>query len=177
MSFFTCVDCDGYRTRGKKTAVLGNSEGTLRLALAVKQMYTEDVTVILDSYVPPPGYADEIKQSGIEILYDAPASLLGDDALRSMELKSGRRVFCEAVLSSYGYRLNDTFLEKLKAAGRLRMDSSGQKYETNRHFESSVQGLYIIGPLAGSDQAIVAAGEGAIAAMDLNKRLIEVYSG
>ena len=51
------------------------------------------------------------------------------------------------------------------------------KYETNRHFESSVPGLYIVGPLAGNDQAIIAADEGAMAAIDLNKRLIEMYSG
>ncbi len=177
LSFFTCVDCDGYRTIGKKTAIVGSSEGTLRLALAVKQMYADNVTVVLDGYSPPPGYAEEMAQAGIEIIYDAPASLSGQEALSSMELKSGRRIPCEAVLSSYGYRLNDSFLEKLKAEGRLKMDPSGQKYETSRHFESSVRGLYIIGPLAGSDQAIVAAGEGAIAAMDLNKWLIEIYSG
>ncbi len=172
-SFFTCVDCDGYRIRGKKTAILGNSEATLRLALAVSQMYTKDVTVILDGYTPPPGYIDELNNEGIAAIFDGPASLLGDDVLRSMELKSGRRILCDAVLSNYGYRLNDSFLEGLS----LKKDSSGQKYETNRHFESSIPGLYIVGPLAGSDQAVIAAGEGAMAAIDLNKRLTELAFG
>ncbi|MDA8089349.1 MAG: NAD(P)/FAD-dependent oxidoreductase [Nitrospiraceae bacterium] len=170
-SFFTRVDCDGYRTRGKKTAILGDSESTLRLALAVKQMYTKDVAVVLDGYTPPPGYMEEMQQEGIEIIYDSPAVLHGDDTLRSMELKSGRRILCDAVLSNYGYKLNDSFLGGLG----LKKDPAG-KYQTNRHFESSLPGLYIVGHLAGSDQAIIAAGEGAMAAMDLNKRLIEMHS-
>ncbi len=70
--------------------------------------------------------------------------------------------------------MNDAFLEGLK--DRLKRDSTGLKYQTNRHFESSLPGLYIVGPLAGSDQAIIAAGEGAMAAMDINKKLIEMYS-
>jgi thioredoxin reductase len=37
-----------------------------------------------------------------------------------------------------------------------------------------VSGLYIVGPLnTGNDQVVIAAGEGAIAAIDLNKRLLE----
>ncbi|MDA8324955.1 MAG: hypothetical protein M0033_01925 [Nitrospiraceae bacterium] len=57
----------------------------------------------------------------------------------------------------------------------LKRNPSG-KYETNRHFESSLPGVYIVGPLAGNDQAIIAAGEGAEAAIDINKRLIELKS-
>ena len=173
LSFFTCVDCDGYKTRGRKTVILGNSEAALRLALAVKQMYTKDITIVLDGYTPPPGYADEMKHEGIEVFFDSPASLGGEDELRSLELKSGRHIPCEAVLSNYGYRLNDSFLEGMK--DRLKRDATGQKYQTNRHFESSLPGLYMAGPLAGSDQAIIAAGEGAIAALDINKKLIELY--
>lgn len=39
---------------------------------------------------------------------------------------------------------------------------------------SSMNGLYIVGPLnTGNDQVVIAAGEGAVAAIDINKRLFE----
>jgi thioredoxin reductase len=49
------------------------------------------------------------------------------------------------------------------------------KAQVNHHFESSVDGLYIVGPLnTGNDQAVIAAGHGATAAIDIKKRLLEI---
>jgi thioredoxin reductase len=48
------------------------------------------------------------------------------------------------------------------------------KYVTSSVYESSLAGLYIVGPLnTGHDQVVIAAGEGAVAALDINKRLQE----
>ena len=170
-SFFTCLDCDGYRMKGKKVLILGNSEGALRVALAVKQMYGNEVTIALDGYVPPPGYEEELKNEGLEMISGEPEELLGETGLEAVRFKNGRLAPCQAVLSTYGYTLNDSCLAGLD----LKRNPSG-KYETNRHFESSLPGLYLVGPLAGNDQAIIAAGEGAEAAIDINKRLVELYS-
>jgi thioredoxin reductase len=73
-------------------------------------------------------------------------------------------------MSSFGYTLNDRFLSGLN----LKRDAENVKYLTNRNYESSLSGLYVVGPLSGNDQAIIAAGEGAIAALDLKKRLLEM---
>ena len=51
-SFFTCLDCDGYRTTGKKLLVIGNSIHTVRLAFSMKEMFTKDITLILFLYDP-----------------------------------------------------------------------------------------------------------------------------
>jgi len=56
----------------------------------------------------------------------------------------------------------------------VKRDSENFKYITNRTYESSLSGLYIVGPLAGDYQVVVAAGEGAIAALDMKKRLLEM---
>ncbi len=37
-----------------------------------------------------------------------------------------------------------------------------------------MDGLYIVGPLTGNDQVVIAAGEGAIAAIEINKRLLQM---
>ena len=74
-------------------------------------------------------------------------------------------------MSDFGFKLNDGFLAGLP----LKKDSRNFKYVTNHNFESSLDGLYIVGPVnTGNDQAIIAAGEGAAAAIDINKRLLNI---
>ena len=46
-SFFTCVDCDGYKTIDKKIIVLGNTIESVRLSFAIHELYTREITLIL----------------------------------------------------------------------------------------------------------------------------------
>lgn len=140
--FFTCVDCDGYKATGKKLVVMSDSIKGADLALAVKEMFTPDIKLIINSPVPPE-YAEELRDEGIEIIYGNPVNLLGDGALEAVELESGARIPCEAVMSAYGYRLNDGFLSGLD----LKKDGRGFKYLVNAAYESYLSGLYIVGPL------------------------------
>jgi thioredoxin reductase (NADPH) len=170
VSFFTCIDCDGYRTTGKKLLIVGNSIHTVRLAFAMKEMYTEDITLILTSYRPPEDHIEELGDSDITLLHGEPKKLLGEKRLGALELEDGRLLECEAVMSDFGIRLNDKFLTGLK----LERDSRG-KYLVNRRYESTLKGLYIVGPLnTGPSQIVVAAGQGAVVAMDIKKRLLEM---
>jgi len=169
-SFFTCIDCDGYRCRGTKHVLIGKGEKVCRLALAMKQMFTEDVTLILLEGDIPPGYEEEIRARNIEVIAEEPVRLLGEERLEGVELKSGRIVPCETILSGLGYTLNDEYLSGLT----LKRNERG-KVLSNKHYESSLPGLYVMGPLTGSDQVVVAAGEGALAAMDINGKLFELY--
>jgi thioredoxin reductase (NADPH) len=170
-SFFTCIDCDGYLTTGKKLLLVGNHINTVRLAFAMKRMYTDDITLLLMAFEPPEDFREELREQGIPLVKGRPRRLLGAEALEALELQDGRRIECEAVMANFGFRLNDGFLSELP----LRRDAKGFKYETNRHYESSVDGLYVVGPLnAGPDQIVISAGEGATAAIDIKKRLLEL---
>jgi thioredoxin reductase (NADPH) len=169
--FYTCVDCDGYKTTGKKLVVVGNSINTVRLALAMKKMFTKDITLVLYFYDPPEDYREELRSEGIPLVKGRPARLVGAEAIEALKMKDGAIFPCEAVMSNFGFKLNDEFLAGLS----LKRDPQGFKYATNNHFESSLTGLYIVGPLnTGNDQVVIAAGEGAVAAIDINKRLMEV---
>lgn len=169
LSFFTCIDCDGYRMTGKKAVLIGNSIHTVRLALAVKEMYTDDITLLLIFYDPPEDYKEELENQGIALVKGKPTRLLGEKALEAVELKDGRRLPCEVVLADFGYKLNDGFLSELP----LERDAKGFKFVVSHRYESSVPGLYIVGPLnTGNDQIVIAAGEGAVAATDIKKRLL-----
>jgi thioredoxin reductase (NADPH) len=170
-SFFTCMDCDGYRTTGKKLAVIGNSIHTVRLAFAMKEMFTRDITLILVFYEPPEDYKEELRNEGILLVKGSPARIIGNEKMEAIEFRDGRRFECEVIMSDFGFKLNDEFLSELQ----LGKDSQGFRYVANHNYESSLNGLYIVGPLnTGNDQAIIAAGEGAVAAIDIKKRLINI---
>jgi thioredoxin reductase (NADPH) len=170
-SFFTCMDCDGYRTTGKQLVIIGNSIHTVRLAFAMKEMYTRDIALLLIFYEPPEDYKAELKNEGIILVKGRPKRILGDKEMKALELENGQRLDCEVIMSDFGFKLNDEFLSQLP----LDRDMNGFKYLTNTHWESSVRGLYIVGPLnTGTDQIMVAAGQGATAAIDVKKRLLDI---
>ena len=168
-SFFTCIDCDGYRTTGKKLVILGNSLKTVHLAFGMKEMFTQDITLVLYFHKPPETYIEALGEENIRLIIGRPARVLGDKKIEALEMHDGRLIECEVIMSNFGYKLNDSFLTGLG----LKRDRDNFKYITSRDYESSLSGLFILGPLTGNDQAIIAAGEGATAAIAINKRLLE----
>jgi thioredoxin reductase (NADPH) len=169
-SIFTCIDCDGYRTTGKKLIIVGNSLKTVHLALGIREMFTKDITLVLYTDQVPEAYKKEFKEAGMKLVIGRPVKVLGEEKLDSLEMRDGSRLPCEVMFTNFGYKLNDGFLVDLL----LKKDSDNFKYITSRSYESSLSGLYIVGPLTGDDQVVIAAGEGAIAAIDIKKRLLEM---
>jgi thioredoxin reductase (NADPH) len=169
--FYTCIDCDGYKTTSKKLVIIGNSIKTVHLALAMKEMFTKDLTLILYSNIVPDDYQQLLKEENIPLLIGRPLRILGDKKIEAIEMKDGKKIECEVIMSHFGYKLNDEFLSGLN----LKRDQNGFKYIVNQNYESSLSGLYIVGPLnQGQDQVVIAAGQGATAAIDIKKRLLEL---
>jgi thioredoxin reductase (NADPH) len=167
--YYTCIDCDGYELTGKTVVVMGDTLQTMNIALAVKRLFTPDVTYIPYRYSLPDSAHSLLIEEKIPVIASEPVRLLGGEKLEGIELRNGERVTCEAIMASFGVRLNDEFLSGLG----LKRDSVGFKYLVNSVFESSLGGLYIVGPLnTGQDQVVIAAGEGATAAIDINKKLL-----
>ena len=170
-SFFTCVDCDGHKTTGKKLLIVGNAISTVRLAFAMKEMYTKHINILLYFFDPPEQYKDLLNEEGIILIKGRPARIVGDEKIEALDLQDGKRIGCEVIMSDFGFKLNDDFLDGLP----LKKDGRGFKYVADHNFESSLDGLYIVGPLnTGHDQAIIAAGEGAVAAIEINRRLLDI---
>ncbi len=170
ISLFTCIDCDGYRTTNKKLVIIGNSIKTVHLAFAMKEMFTRDIILVLYTDKAPEEYKEELASENIPLIIGRPARIIGNEKMEALELQDGQRIGCEVIMSHFGYKLNDGFLSELN----FKKDNKGFKYITDHNYESSLSGLYIVGPLnQGNDQVVIAAGEGAVAAIDIKKRLLE----
>jgi thioredoxin reductase (NADPH) len=166
----TCIDCDGYHFTGKKSLIIGNSIKSANLAMGMREMYSKDMTLVLCTDKLPDDYKEELKDEGIRLVVGRPKRFHGETAVESLEMEDGTIIPCEMVMSHFGFKLNDKFLDGLG----LKKESDSRTYQVNRDFESSLQGLYIVGPLCGHDQVVIAAGEGAVAALDIKKRLLEM---
>ncbi len=138
----------------------------------MQEMFTKDITLILYIEKIPGEYKEELSEKNISVITGWPIRIIGEDKIEALELKDKKTIPCEAVMSHFGYKLNDEFLLELG----LKKDSEGFKYIVNSNYESSLSGLYIVGPLnQGHDQAVIAAGEGAVAAIDIKKRMLEIF--
>ncbi|MFA7382291.1 MAG: NAD(P)/FAD-dependent oxidoreductase [Desulfurivibrionaceae bacterium] len=166
---FTCVDCDGYRTTGKKLVILGDSLDAMRLAFAMRQMFTPDITLVLPDGLLPDDHAELLAEDRIAFQAGMPREFLGDPALTGVKLADGREVACEVVMLSYDYTLNDSCLAGLA----LKREGNGSKLATDHACETSVKNLFALGALkAGKAQAIIAAGQGAMVGIEINHRLL-----
>jgi len=168
---YTCVDCDGYHTTGKKLVILGDSLDAMRLAFAMKQMFTPDITLILPPGLMPEDHAELLAEDGIAFLVGIPLEFCGDTVLTGVKLADEQEVACQVVMLSYDYTLNDSCLAGLDLA----RDGSGPQITTDPGCETSIKNLFALGALkAGKAQAIIAAGQGAMVGIEINHRLLEL---
>ncbi|MFN3480904.1 MAG: FAD-dependent oxidoreductase, partial [Thermodesulfovibrionales bacterium] len=134
------------------------------------EMFTKDIMLVLYTDKAPDDYKEELVRENIPLIIGRPLRIIGDERIEALELQDGRKIDCEVIMSHFGYKLNDEFLSGLN----LKKDKRGFKYIVDQNYESSLSGLYIVGPLnQGNDQVVIAAGQGAVAAIDIKKRLLE----
>ena len=171
ISYFTCMICDGYRTTGKKLLVIDRTINGVRISLGMKQMFTKDVTFLSQGFSLSPQYAQLLDDEGIGRVEGRPEELLGEKSLEGLRLADGRVIPCEVILGWGGISLNDDYLESLP----LERDAEGFKIMTRSSGESSITGLFVLGALRqGHSQAIISAGQGAEAAIEISTRIVEV---
>lgn len=171
ISYFTCMICDGYRTTGKKLLVIDRTINGVRLSIGMKQMFTNDVTFLAHGFSLSPQYAALLDEEGIALVEGRPEELLGEKGLEGVRLADGRVIPCEVILGWGGITLNDEYLEGLP----LERDAEGFKIVTRGACESSIPGLFVLGALRqGHSQAIISAGQGAEAAIEISTRIVEL---
>ena len=171
ISYYTCMICDGYRTTNRKLLVIDRTVNGVRMSIGMKRMFTKNITFLAHGFSPAPVYRALLEEEGIGLVEGRPEELLGEKALEGVRLTDGRVIPCEVILGWGGISLNDDYLEDLP----LERDAEGFKIMTKSYGESSIPGLFILGALRqGHSQAIISAGQGAEAAIEISTRIVEL---
>jgi thioredoxin reductase len=165
-----CPYCDGWEVRDRPLAAYGRGAGAARLAVALAT-WSDDVFLCTNG---PADLADEdrreLEARRIALRTQAVAALEGDaDGLRAVRFADGTRAACAALFFAVGMDQRSTLAAKL---GCPVSDDHGA--ETDTMARTAVPGLFVAGD-ASRDVAfaIVAAAEGAEAAIAMNKLLLE----
>ena len=166
-----CPDCDGYEVRDKKTVVIGSGRKAVGMALNLTTWTRE---IIICTNGEPPGlddatYCTKLDALNIPVLTER---ILKVDAKRGkvhcLELESGMALDAERIFFAIGqYPADD-----LGAQLSCERDYGGH-IVVDKHYHTSVPNVYAAGDIIpGSQLAIAAAADGAVAALAIHKSLV-----
>ncbi len=169
-----CVTCDGPLFSGKKVAVIGGGNSALDAAVQLmriaRQVYLINNTAALSG--------DEVMQDKVraaanaEILNNARVSaILGDKMVKSIRIKRNGR---EETLEVEGVFVEAGLIPNSRFALGIERNEMGEIKVSSRN-ETSVPGIFAAGDVTDvtEKQIIIAAGEGAKAALSAFKYLMQ----
>ncbi|MDQ3625093.1 MAG: NAD(P)/FAD-dependent oxidoreductase, partial [Verrucomicrobiota bacterium] len=170
-SMFFCKDCDGHRVQRGRIAVFGHNDEAVEYALGLLT-YSPSVMIVthakaetwdeihgawLAEYEIPVcrGKIVEVEHEGCQ--------------LRSVRLAGGERVALDYLFTTRG----DIYYNEIARDLGAQTDESGE-IVTDVCLMTTVPGLYAAGCVTAANcQMIIAAGQGAIAAQAINRKLLE----
>ncbi|MBP7074604.1 MAG: NAD(P)/FAD-dependent oxidoreductase [Rhabdochlamydiaceae bacterium] len=171
-----CCLCDGHRSFGKKTAVIGFKEVAANIALTLQEKYQPISMTILTNGHPAefsPELLAELKKYHIPILEAPIQEIIGNKELKQLsgfKLETGAVIDADISFVALGIRPNNQLALQLGAKlyenGLVVTDSNG---------ESSVPNLFAIGDLQGGSyrQIYTAWQHAADAIQAIDDRLID----
>ncbi|HEX3034212.1 MAG TPA: NAD(P)/FAD-dependent oxidoreductase [Thermodesulfobacteriota bacterium] len=167
-SVFHCPYCDGWGVRDQPIAVYGRGKHGLGLSLTLK---TWSDRVILCTDGPMRLRRSDLKllsRNGIDVRSERAVRLEGTDGvLERIVFENGEVIECRALFLGMGIDQHSILAEKLGC--EINKDGGVRTYKLER---TSVPGLYVAGDTSRDVLfAIVAAAEGAKAALAINKEL------
>jgi thioredoxin reductase (NADPH) len=170
-SLFFCKDCDGYRVRGKRIAIIGANNEAIEYALG---MLYYSPCVIVAPNGERPHWDKQHAEWSREYEIPVHAEKIRDVERRHTKIQSllfadGSRVKIDYVFTTRGDVFHTGLAEELGA----KLDRDGQ-IEVDQCMRTSVARLYAAGCVTPANcQMIIAAGQGAAAAQAINRDLFE----
>ena len=169
-SVFHCPDCDGFEVRDKRVAVLThgkNSFGFVENLLT----WTKKLTLLTDGSEISSEDRAKSDQLGIPVRTDTLIALGGDTSTRQLQrvvFSEGEPLECDALFFNLGTELATDFHETLGC----RLDPECDLLWVDDTQQTSVKGVYAAGDITPHSQlAVVAAAEGAMAAIHMHRSL------
>lgn len=170
LSAHHCPYCDGWEERDKCIGVIGDGAAATGLSLALKTWSDRVILCSNGRARLRPAHREQLTQHAIAVHESRIAGIEHDHGLvRYLALANGDRISCDAIFFTTGQRPQCNLPQQLGCAltkrGLVKTDRLGQ---------TRVPGLYVAGDASHDVQfAIVAAAEGAKAAVAINKALQE----
>jgi thioredoxin reductase len=168
-SVHVCPYCDGWEHRNAPVAVYGHGEKAARFAILLRQ-WTGDLVLCTNGSELSEEHAGLLNKAGIGVREGVIARLEGKDGcLQAILFAGGERLARKALFFTTGQHPRSPLLEKLGCRfdeeGGVACDPDGR---------TSVPGVFVAGDVSRDVQlAIIAAAEGARAALAINKSLVD----
>jgi thioredoxin reductase (NADPH) len=170
-SMFFCKDCDGYRVRGKRIAIIGTNDETVEYALA---MLDYSACVIVATNGKRASWDKQHARWLEEYEIPVARGRISDvdhrkRRIRALKFASGPKIKIDYLFTTRGDIFHNQLAKKLGA----KIDPDGQ-IKVDHCMRTSVPRLYAAGCVTPANcQMIIAAGQGAAAAQAINRDLFE----
>ncbi len=166
-----CPDCDGYEIRDKRVAVLSHNHSSVAFTTNLLT-WTKQLTLLTDNHEVSTNDRAKLADFDIPVRTEALVGLEGNKSTRQLArvvFAKGEPLECDALFFNLGTELATDFHEKLGC----RVDDDSGLIWVDRTRQTSVEGVYAAGDNTPNSQlAIVAAAEGARAAIQIHRSLI-----
>lgn len=166
-----CPDCDGYEVKDKRVAVLAHNDNSAAFA-ANLLTWTRHVTLLTDKNEIPTRDRAKLADLGITVRTEAVVALDGDTSAKQLQrvlFSEGEPLECDALFFNLGTELATNFHETLGC----RLDAECGLVWVDQTRQTSAKGVYAAGDITPNSQlAVVAAAEGAMAAIHIHRSLI-----
>jgi thioredoxin reductase (NADPH) len=170
-SMFFCKDCDGYRVRHKRIAIIGSNNEAVEYALGMLH-YSACVVIATNGKRPvwDKAHARWLEEYEIPV---ARKRIRDVDhrrrKIQALEFASGQSVKIDYIFTTRGDIFHNQLAKKLGA----KIDPDGQ-IKVDQCMRTTVPRLYAAGCVTPANcQMIIAAGQGAAAAQAINRDLFE----
>ncbi|PWI55631.1 NAD(P)/FAD-dependent oxidoreductase [Sulfoacidibacillus thermotolerans] len=171
-SIYYCADCDGFEVRNKKVVVVGTGDGVAHKAMMLLN-WSREITVV---NVNPQTTINEdlleqLRTYNIPIYHSPLKKFIGQkrDHIEKVILQDGTEIQSDLVFSALGMYSVHSELGKKLGVDTL---ANGHIIVDPRTKQTSVANVWAVGDIvAHSQQVMIAIGEGAQAAIWINKSL------
>ena len=165
-----CPDCDGYDARGRKTVVIGGGRKAVGMALDL-MTWTRDLIICTNGEAPDldADACGKLEALNIPVLTDRVVRVCESRGrVHCLQFADGMELDADKIFFAIGqYPADD-----LGAQLGCRRDAGGH-IVVDAHYHTSVPNVYAAGDIVpGSQLAIAAAADGAIASLAIHRSLV-----
>jgi thioredoxin reductase len=166
-----CPDCDGYEVKDKRVAVLARGDNSAAFT-ANLLTWTRHITLLTDQSEISRQDRAKLAKLDVPVRTEGVVGLEGDTSTRQLQrvlFAEGEPLECDALFFNLGTELATDFHETLGC----RLDPECGLLWVDDTQQTSVEGVYAAGDITPRSQlAVVAASEGAMAAIHIHRSLV-----